>query len=92
VVGYPGHHRDRISSGCSVILSPLHRQELLVLLLNPLVLLSIFMSSSSRSRTVRIDDGSHLPVVGQDTLLSDSFSIPDVSYVPDLTMKLMLLT
>lgn len=34
-------------------------------------------------------DGSSLPVVGHDTLLSDSFHVSDVSYVPDLTMQLM---
>ena len=41
------------------------------------------------SPTVHTADGSSLPVVGHGTLLSDSFHVPNVSYVPDLTMQLM---
>jgi hypothetical protein len=47
------------------------------------------MRPSSRSLTVHTADGSPLSVVGQGTLLSHSFNVPDVSYVPDLTMQLM---
>jgi len=47
------------------------------------------MSPPSRSLTVHTADGSPLSVLGQGTLLSDSFDVPDVSYVPDLTMQLM---
>jgi hypothetical protein len=38
---------------------------------------------------IHIVDRSPLPVTGQDTLCSDSFYVPDVSLVPDLTMHLM---
>jgi hypothetical protein len=34
-------------------------------------------------------DGSPLSVAGQGTLSSDSFHVPDISLVPDLTMQLM---
>ena len=47
------------------------------------------MSLPSRSSTVHTAEGSPLTIVSQGTLLSDSFSVPDVSYVPDLTMQLM---
>jgi hypothetical protein len=33
--------------------------------------------------------GSPLSVAGQGTLSSDSFHVPDISLVPDLTMQLM---
>jgi hypothetical protein len=38
---------------------------------------------------VHTADGSPLSVAGQGTLYSDSFYVPDVSLVPDLTMQLM---
>jgi hypothetical protein len=44
---------------------------------------------SSRHCIVHTTDGSPLSVVGQITLSSDSFHVPDVSLVPDLTMQLM---
>lgn len=47
------------------------------------------MSPSSRSLIVHTSDGSPLPVVGRGTLSSDSFHVPDVSFVPNLTMQLM---
>jgi hypothetical protein len=39
--------------------------------------------------TVHTTDGSSLSVAGRGTLCSDSFDVPDVSLVPDLTMQLM---
>jgi hypothetical protein len=39
--------------------------------------------------TVHTTDGSPLSVAGQGTLCSNSFHVPDVSHVPDLTMQLM---
>jgi hypothetical protein len=39
--------------------------------------------------TIHIADGSPLAVAGQGTLCYDSFYIPDVSLIPDLTMQLM---
>jgi hypothetical protein len=39
--------------------------------------------------TVHIVDGSPLSIAGQGTFCSDSFHVPDVSLVPDLTMQLM---
>jgi hypothetical protein len=39
--------------------------------------------------TIHTTDGSHLYVVGQDTLCSESFHVPDVSLVLDLTLQLM---
>jgi hypothetical protein len=39
--------------------------------------------------TVHTTDGSPLSITGQGTLYSDSFHVPDVSLVPDLTMQLM---
>jgi hypothetical protein len=44
-----------------------------------------------RHLTVQAADGSPLSVVGQSTLCFDSFYIPDVSLVPDLTMQLRAL-
>ena len=44
------------------------------------------MAPPSRSLTVYTTDGSSLSVVGQGTLLSDSFYVSNVSYVLDLTM------
>jgi hypothetical protein len=44
---------------------------------------------SSRHCIVHTADGSPLFVAGQGTLSSDSFYVPDVSLVPDLTMQLM---
>jgi hypothetical protein len=44
---------------------------------------------SSRHCIVHTADGSPLSVAGQGTLSSDSFHVPDVSLVPDLTMQLM---
>jgi hypothetical protein len=44
---------------------------------------------SYRHCIVHIADGSPLSVAGQCTLFSDSFHVPDVSLVPDLTMQLM---
>jgi hypothetical protein len=41
---------------------------------------------SYRHCTIHTTDGSSLSVAGQGTLCSDSFHIPDVSLVPDLTM------
>jgi hypothetical protein len=38
---------------------------------------------------IHTTDGSPLSVAGQGTLCSDTFYIPDVSLVPDLTMQLM---
>jgi hypothetical protein len=43
----------------------------------------------SRHCIVHTADGSSLSVTGQDTLSSDSFHVPDVSLVPDLTIQLM---
>jgi hypothetical protein len=39
--------------------------------------------------TVHTADCSPLSVTGHDTLCSDSFHVPDVSLVPDLTMQLL---
>jgi hypothetical protein len=39
--------------------------------------------------TVHTTDGSPLSIARQGTLYSDSFHVPDVSLVPDLTMQLM---
>jgi hypothetical protein len=44
---------------------------------------------SSRHCIVHTADGSPLSVAGQGTLSSDSFHVPDVSLVPDLTMQLI---
>jgi hypothetical protein len=44
---------------------------------------------SYRHCTVHTADGSPLSIAGQGTLCSDSFHVPDVSLVPDLTMQLM---
>jgi hypothetical protein len=44
---------------------------------------------SSRHCIVHTVDGSPLSVVGQGTLSSDSFHVPDVSLIPDLIMQLM---
>jgi hypothetical protein len=44
---------------------------------------------SSHHCIVHIADGSPLSVARYDTLSSDSFHVPDVSLVPDLTMQLM---
>jgi hypothetical protein len=44
---------------------------------------------SSRHCIVHTADGSPLSVPGQGTLSSDSFHVPDVSLIPDLTMQLM---
>jgi len=43
----------------------------------------------STSITVQTADGSTLPVLGHGTLLSSSFHVPIVSYVPNLTMQLI---
>jgi hypothetical protein len=43
----------------------------------------------SRHCIVHTTDGSPLSVARQGTLSSDSFYVPDVSLVPDLTMQLM---
>jgi hypothetical protein len=45
---------------------------------------------SYRHCTIHTAVGSPLSVVGQGTLCSNSFHVPDVSLVPDLTMQLML--
>jgi hypothetical protein len=47
------------------------------------------LRSSYHHCTVHIADGSPLSVAGQGTLCSNSFHVPDVSLVPDLTMQLM---
>jgi hypothetical protein len=39
--------------------------------------------------TVQTADGSFLSVVGRGTLSSSSFHVPNVSYVPNLTMQLI---
>jgi hypothetical protein len=44
---------------------------------------------SYRHCIVHTADGSSLSVAGQDTLSSNSFFVPNVSLVPDLTMQLM---
>jgi hypothetical protein len=44
---------------------------------------------SSHHCIVHTADGSPLSVAGQGTLSSDSFHVPDVSLIPDLTMQLM---
>jgi hypothetical protein len=44
---------------------------------------------SYRHCIVHTADGSPLSVAGQGTLSSDSFHVPDVSLVPDLTIQLM---
>jgi hypothetical protein len=44
---------------------------------------------SYRHCTVHTVDGSPLSVAGQSTLSSNSFYVPGVSLVPDLTMQLM---
>jgi hypothetical protein len=43
----------------------------------------------SRHLTVQTTNGSPLSVAGQSNLCSDSFHVPDVSLVSDLTMQLM---
>jgi hypothetical protein len=45
---------------------------------------------SYRHCIVHTADGSPLSVAGQGTLCSDSFHVPNVILIPDLTMKLML--
>jgi hypothetical protein len=45
--------------------------------------------SPSCSLTVHTVDGSLLFAVDLGTLLSDSFHVPDVSFIPDLTIQLM---
>jgi hypothetical protein len=45
--------------------------------------------SPSHSFTVHTVDGSPISIVGQGTLSSDSFHVPYVSFVPDLTVQLM---
>jgi hypothetical protein len=47
------------------------------------------MHPSYRHLTVQTVDGPLLSVAGHDTLCFDSFSVPDISLVPDLTMQLM---
>jgi hypothetical protein len=47
------------------------------------------LQPSSHHCIVHTTDGSPLSVAGQGTLSSDSFHVPDVSLVPDLTMQLM---
>jgi hypothetical protein len=47
------------------------------------------LRTSSRNCIVHAADGSPLSIAGQGTLSSDSFHVPDVSLVPDLTMQLM---
>ena len=49
-----------------------------------------YISPSSLPITIQTADGSSLFVVGQGTLLSPSFHVPVVSYVPKLTMQLYL--
>jgi hypothetical protein len=44
---------------------------------------------SYRHCTVHTADGSPLSIAGQGTLCSDSFHVPDVSLVPNLTIQLM---
>jgi len=44
------------------------------------------ISPSSLSITIQTADGLSLSVAGQGTLLSPSFHVPAVSYVPKLTM------
>jgi hypothetical protein len=48
-----------------------------------------YLHPSYRYCTVHIADGSPVSVVGQGTLCSNSFHVPDVSLTPDLTMQLM---
>jgi hypothetical protein len=48
------------------------------------------MTHHISSLVVHTGDGSSLSIVGKDTFLSGSFIVPDVSYVPELTMQLML--
>jgi hypothetical protein len=45
--------------------------------------------SLSTPLTVQTADGSPLSVVGRGTLSSSSFHVPNVSYVPNLTMQLI---
>jgi hypothetical protein len=45
--------------------------------------------STSIPLTVQTTDGSPLSVVGHGTLSSSSFHVPNVSYVPNLTMQLI---
>jgi hypothetical protein len=45
--------------------------------------------SPSIPLTVQTADGSPLSVVGRGTLSSSSFHVPNVSYVPNLTMQLI---
>jgi hypothetical protein len=47
------------------------------------------MRPSYRHLTVQIADGSPLSVAGQGTIYSDSFYVPGVSLIPDLTMQLI---
>jgi hypothetical protein len=47
------------------------------------------MRPSYRYLTVQTTDGSPLSVAGQGALCFNSFYVPDVSLVPDLTMQLM---
>ena len=47
------------------------------------------ISTPSIPITVQTADGSSLSVAGQGTLLSSSFHVPAVSYVPKLTMQLI---
>jgi hypothetical protein len=69
-----------------------------VLLLGISILALLFMTPHSthlctlspyRHCTVHTVDGFPLSVTGQGTLYSDFFHVPDVSFVPDLTMQLM---
>ena len=47
------------------------------------------ISPSSLPITIQTADGSSLSVAGQGTLLSPSFHVPAISYVPKLTMQLI---
>jgi hypothetical protein len=47
------------------------------------------LHSSYRYCIIHTVDGTPLSVAGQGTLSSDTFHVPDVSLVPDLTMQLM---
>jgi hypothetical protein len=72
----PGTYSWYLDSGASFLMTP-HSTRLSSL------------RPSSHHCIVHTADGSPLSVAGQDTLSSDSFHVPDVSLVPDLTMQLM---
>jgi hypothetical protein len=76
IVPSPGTYYWYLDSGASFHMTP-HSTHLSSL------------RPSSRHCIVHTVDGSPLSIAGQGTLSSDSFHVPDVSLVSDLTMQLM---